>query len=394
MKNKPMSSRSRQQTVLLGIVGMYWFSQYVYMPYQTPYLLSIGTAASLAGIIVGAYGFTQLLLRLPIGLMADRKGRHKPFILLGTASVGAASLLRTLFPNEIGFLCANLLAGMASAMWISFMVLYSGYFRAEDMQKAMGRIIAVNNLGILFGFLAGTLLYDHTGMQFLCILSCVVSIPAVALAFFIREPGPDLPRLPVHELVRVYLDKKLLLFSLFALIQQGILMSTCMSFTTEIAKQGGASGWEIGLCSIVYIAAAVASSYFSSSNTAIKLGGRAWIPLIFGCLGLYCILIPLVPNVWWIYPVQVLAGASTGILFPFCTSEAMQNVPPEKKSTAMGFFQAVYAVGMTFFPIVTGAFAQSFGLPAAFYFLAALAAVGIAAALIYYRKEHRSHENT
>ena len=76
-----MSSRSRQQTVLLGIVGMYWFSQYVYMPYQTPYLLSIGTAASLAGIIVGAYGFTQLLLRLPIGLMADRKGRHKPCLL-------------------------------------------------------------------------------------------------------------------------------------------------------------------------------------------------------------------------------------------------------------------------------------------------------------------------
>lgn len=391
METKPVP---RQQGLLLAIVGMYWFSQYVYMPYQTPYLLSIGAAASLAGIVVGAYGFTQLLLRLPVGLLADRRGKHKTFILLGAVSVGAASLLRTLFPNEIGFLCANLLAGMASAMWISFMVLYSGYFRAEEMQKAMGRIITVNNLGILFGFLAGTLLYDRMGMQFLCILSCAVSIPAVALALLIREPSPNLPRLPIHELVRVCLDKKLLLFSLFALVQQGVLMSTCMSFTTEIAKQRGASGWEIGLCSIVYIAAAVATSYFSSSNTAAKLGGRGWIPLIFGGLVLYCILIPLVPNVWWIYPVQVLAGASTGILFPFCTSEAMQNVPPEKKSTAMGFFQAVYAIGMTFFPIFTGALAQSFGLSVAFYFLTLLAATGVAVSLIYYRKEKRAHENT
>ena len=393
--NHPNSVSSHQPLLLLIIVGMYWFSQYVSMPYQTPYLLSIGTAASWAGVVVGAYGFTQLLLRLPVGLMADRKGNHKPFILIGVLAAGGASFLRVFFPHAIGFLCANLLAGTASAMWISFMVLYSSYFSEKEIQKATAKIIAVNNLGILFGFLAGTLFYDQMGMQFLCILSGVASIPAIFLALRIREPVLNIPRLAVKELVHVYCDKKLLLFSAFALIQQGILMSTCMSFTTEIAQQRGASGWEIGLCSIVYIAAAVLTSYFSSSRMAIRFGGRLWIPLIFGCLGLYCLLVPILPNVAWFYPVQLLAGASTGILFPFCTSETMKNIPLEKKSTAMGFFQAVYAIGMTFFPIATGSLAQMFPIQAAFSILAGFAFLGAIVALIFYRKEyHNHHENS
>ena len=246
-----------QKKLLLLIVAMFWFAQYVYIPYQTPYLLSIGVATSFVGTVIGAYGLSQLLFRMPIGLMADKKGRHKPFIMIGVISAGLASLFRIFMPNAIGFLIANLFSGLASAMWISFMVLYSNYFNNNELQKSTGTIIAANNIGIFIGFIAGTIFYDNMGITFLCALSTLTSILAIILSLFIIEPKTDFKPLSISELIKVYLDKRLILFSLFCLIQQGVLMSTCMSFTTQVAKQLGASGLEIGICSIIYILFAV-----------------------------------------------------------------------------------------------------------------------------------------
>ena len=59
-----------KQFLFLVAVALFWFSQYVYTSYFTPYMTSLGIAASLAGTIVGAYGFTQLVLRIPFCVAA------------------------------------------------------------------------------------------------------------------------------------------------------------------------------------------------------------------------------------------------------------------------------------------------------------------------------------
>lgn len=69
------------------------FAQYVYIPYQTTYLTGIGVSGNVVGTIVGAYGISQLLLRLPVGICADRIGRHKAFIMLGALASGSASFI-------------------------------------------------------------------------------------------------------------------------------------------------------------------------------------------------------------------------------------------------------------------------------------------------------------
>ena len=75
---------------------------------------------------------------------------------------------------------------------------------------------------------------------------------------------------------------------------------------------------------------------------------------------------------------------SNGILLSYLTSESMRDVPEEKKSTAMGLFQAVYAVGMSMFPTVVGALAEHVNVAAGYAFLAAAALLGMTAALLYY----------
>lgn len=48
---------------------------------------------------------------------------------------------------------------LASAMWISFMVLYMCFYPKDQQTKATSSIIVANNLGMLLGFITSTLLY-------------------------------------------------------------------------------------------------------------------------------------------------------------------------------------------------------------------------------------------
>ena len=67
----------------------------------------------------------------------------------------------------------------------------------------------------------------------------------------------------------------------------------------------------------------------------------------------------------------------------------MQGIPKEKKSTAMGFFQAVYAIGMTTFPMFTGeaSIVSAGGMEAGYLVLAGIAILGIIIAKVYYIRE-------
>jgi len=76
---------------------------------------------------------------------------------------------------------------------------------------------------------------------------------------------------------------------------------------------------------------------------------------------------------------------STGILFSYLTGEAMKEVPQYQKSTAMGFFQAVYAIGMSLFPMIVGKIASTNSIKNGCFVLALIAVFGAIASIIYYR---------
>ena len=76
----------------------------------------IQTSTSFIGIIIGSYGISQMVLRLPVGLLANYRNKHKMIMLIGALSSGCASLFRIIFNNGIGFLIGNLFSGLARAM--------------------------------------------------------------------------------------------------------------------------------------------------------------------------------------------------------------------------------------------------------------------------------------
>ncbi|MCT2346392.1 MFS transporter [Bacillales bacterium AN1005] len=382
--------QKRQASLVLWIVAFFWFAQYVYVPYQTTYLLLAHISSNLVGAIIGAYGISQLLLRLPVGVLADLSSNHKFFIILGAFLAGAASFMRILLPDEVGFLMANILSGTASATWISFMILYMSFFKKADQTRATSKIIMANNTGMLLGFVTSTFLYDIVGMMVICAFSLGAGLIACLLSFFLQTTKPEKrPNIRVIELLQVIKDKNLLLYSCLALVQQGVQMSTTMSFTNQIIKELGATNMEIGFSSIIYMLSAVFFAKLASTKFLELLTKKQWIYSSFLLLGIYCLLVPQSSSILIVCLLQLIPGVGTGILFSLITSEALQSVPMQKRSTAMGFFQAVYAVGMTTFPIISGSIYEHLSMKVAFIFLAGTCFTAFFISLVSSRKEKR-----
>ena len=55
-----------QMRLILLLVCIFWFGQYVYIPYQTTYLIEKGVSADVVGIIIGAYGLVQIFFRIDV----------------------------------------------------------------------------------------------------------------------------------------------------------------------------------------------------------------------------------------------------------------------------------------------------------------------------------------
>lgn len=376
-----MFLEKHKRAVMQMITVLFWFALYVYVPYQTPYLTLLGVASSFIGIILGAYGFSQMIIRIPLGIGADRKGRHKPFIILGNICAAAASVLRFCWPSAVSFLLANLISGMAASTWISSTVLYPTYYPKEQLKKAMGTLLGMNNFGTLLGFLAGMAATQFFRTEVLFLMSAGAGILSTVLSFFLWEaPQTQAKTLPpLGEHFRVFRRRRLLLFSVGMALLQAVNMSTAMSFTSEYGRQIGADSLQIGLLSALYMGASALSSFYTGTRHAARLGERKLVPAFFLVYAVCCGSIPLIRQIWLLCLVQVLGGFSFASLLSLFMSGAVEGVPQEKRSTAMGFFQAVYGIGMTFGPTLMGVMVQSAGMQAAYWAMSALcAADGIA----------------
>ena len=383
---------NKQPKILLLIITLFWFTQYIHIPFQTVYLSTLNISSQMIGIIIGVYGIAQLALRIPVGISADRNGNHKLFIIIGMLAAFLGALFRVMMPNGIGFFIANLLSGIASAMWISFMVLYTNFFSKDEQRIATTRAILANAIGLLLAFISSTVLYHALGMVYINALGIITGMIGLSFALTLEKVEPKLDILPVSALLSVLKNKKLILFSGLALVKFGVQIATVMSFTSHILRDLEAGNIWIGGSTIIFMVSSVIFARIASTKSFVsRFSRKLLIPTIFGALTIYCILIPNSVFIWQIFILQTLPGLASGVLIALLTAEAMSEIPLEKKSTAMGCFQAIYAIGMTLFPAISGALAQIWSMKYAFYFLAATCFIATLIVISYYKSVARSY---
>ncbi len=362
---------------LLICVTLFWAAQYVFMPYQTPYMAAMSIASDTIGMIVGAYGFTQMLMRFPIGVNADRKAKHKPFIATGFACIVICSVLRIFADNAILFLIANLVSGIGSAMWISFTILFSNMFNEDELQGSISLIFSLNQLGILFAYLLGLVIYPALTANSLFISSIVLALLGMFISFTIKEDSPTSSVQKTTVIIKNAVSKRLFFFSVLSLIIQAVVQSTQSSFTSQVAKNLGADSTGLGILSII----SMATAFLASSMLNFKRIKQMKLSTIFIICGVfftsYCLAVGFAKSVIVVYIAQFFGSFANAQFSSLFMSSAIKGCPVESKSTAMGIYQALYSIGMTVGPVIMGSIAESFSFTHGFCLMALLVVLDI-----------------
>ena len=61
-----------------------------------------------------------------------------------------------------------------------------------------------------------------------------------------------------------------------------------------------------------------------------------------------CALILFVSNIWQLFAVQIIISTGNVLAYTLLMGLSIQYIPSERRAAAMGFFQAVYGLGMDY----------------------------------------------
>ena len=370
---------------LFIIMILYWFSLYTYIPFQVPYLYALNVTPSIVGIILGLYGASQMILRFPFGIISDYFGKYKIFIVLGSLLSAVSCIIKIVYPSTNGFLIGNILTGVAASTWLMYMVLYYSYFDRSKEHMAASKCLVANVIGMFLGFLFATIFYQKFGMNLMLIAAALAAFAATILALFLKEEKRE-KKNNIKDLILVIKNKRLLFFSVLSIIEQGIHMAASVSFTLNRIKELGGASYLVGIASLLNMFFAIVSAYIASTSFASKRGSKFYVPFSFVLLGLYCVAVILTKNIFVIVASQILSGLSIGMLASYLTSEALIEINRDKKSSAMGFYQTAYSIGIFIYPIITGKIVEMYSIEMAYIFLTASAVICAFIALLYYKK--------
>jgi len=170
------------------IIGLRFFGLFVVMAVLSAYATELeGASATLVGLAVGGYAFTQAALQVPFGVLSDRIGRKKT-ILIGLLIFALGSLIAGMAEDIYMLLLGRFLQG-AGAIGSVIIAMISDHVREDERAHAMasmGMVIAIAfTLAMIFGPLIGglsggvaILFYLTTGMALFSIILLFTVVPA------------------------------------------------------------------------------------------------------------------------------------------------------------------------------------------------------------------------
>ena len=381
--------------VFLAVTALYWLSLYFYVPILSPYVEHQGGTLRMAGLVVSAYGLAQLLLRIPLGMLSDRLGRRRPFLALGFAANVAACLIFVVVTAPWLMVGARFMAGIAACAWVAFSVLFASYFPPGQSVRAMSYITFCNSLSVMTATYTGGWLADLYGWLAPFWLSAGVGVLGLIVLPLVHEkpmvrgtPKPFVRRL--HSLIQY---PELVFASLVAALGQYTTFATHFGFLPNYAVHIGATKTQLGVLTMLGMVSISSMTLLSGTVFAPRLGARFTVLTGYVLVTASTAVIPFITSMDFLYAAQIAGGFGRGVAYPILMGLAISRLPDAERASAMGFFQAVYAIGMFTGPVVAGVIGNQWGYGALFLSTSAVALVTAGAAIRLPGKERRGIKN-
>ena len=161
---------------------------------------------------------------------------------------------------------------------------------------------------------------------------------------------------------------------------QFIAYGTVYGFTPIVAKSLGADSSQLGLLTTLTVLPGIPAGALSGSFFGRRFGERRTLLAGFIVVAMACIAIPLAKSYTLLVLTQLIGGFGRGVVFPLLMGLCIKNVEDSKRGSAMGFFQAIYGLGMFMGPVVVGWISDVANLNTGFFitaFVGIVAAIGV-----------------
>ncbi len=366
----------KQSTKYLFIIISFllWFPHFIYVPILSPYMESIGGQYSFIGIVLSSYGLLQLLCRLPIGIISDLVKYRKPFIIFGMFSSFLSCLIYLLTENLWMIFLARSLAGLSASSWVVFTVLFPTFYDDKHVHKAMGTISFIVVLAQLLGMSFSGYLVDEWGWRAPFIIGSIFSLVGMILSFFITEykNAITMEAFSLKDAIAIIKEPSLLKVSVLSILAHSMIFSTVFGFTSNYALSIGFSTSEITWNVIVFMIPHAIATLFMGRILIPRIGEWRALQLAFLYAAPTTFIIPFIESKGIFLVVQGVKGFFLGIIFPLLLGLAIEKIAKEKRATAMGAYQAIYAIGICLGPLCTGIVNSLFSMKVGFYFVGCL----------------------
>lgn len=347
----------------------------------------------MVGMVLGVYGLMQILFRLPIGIGSDVLNRRRPFIYLGLIATTISCFMFMWGAHPGWALAARAVSGISASAWVVYTVMFAGYFTKEEAGKAMGMLQFTTVIAQLTSMMISGYIVDHWGWGTPFLIGGLVSIVALLLALRLPEQREERSGggMQVKDLAIVIKELLLVRVSLLSALAHCVLFITMFGYTPNQALSIGASKESLGWLTLSFMVPHALATLYGSRLFGRWLGDRGTLLLGFAGTAVCTLLIPSMPTLAALCVTQMGNGFMQGLIFPLLLGKSVSGVDPAKRATAMGFYQAVYAAGMSAGPFVAGWVSSAYGLKGGFWLggIAAVLAAGLSVIWIGGRKPER-----
>ena len=371
MTNTLKSFLTPQNFVILGSI-FWWFSLYIYVPVLPIYSKDLGADLQFVGLIIGSYAVGQILFRMPIGYFSDRLKSRKLFsVLSGIVSfIGSACLFLSNNPNDI-FL-GRAITGIAAAGWVAISIYYSSFFSKKERFKSSTRIVASNTFAVFLGTFLSGYISDSFGVKTCFLISMISAIIASVLFYTSKEKVLDIKvQFSTKQFINLLKNKLLICLCLIGIFVQFITFSVTFSFfpiyLNEIGYSDSIVGNVVSFSTLAAIIGTIFSPYLITKFGLWRAFAFASIPV-----GITTLITPYFENLILLTALRLIAGVGTGIIFSSCMSSIVREFEENYQASAMGIFQAIYAIGMFSGPIISGIIASNSSLESVFIYSSAI----------------------
>lgn len=367
----------RASLSLAAVYGLRMLGMFLILPVFALYAPTLegGESKVWIGFALGAYGLTQALLQLPLGMASDKYGRKK-IIYIGLMVFAAGSFMAAVASDIYWLTFARALQG-AGAVSAAVIALLADLTRDEVRTRAMAMIGMTIGLTFAVSMVLGPVLAELIGVDGTFTLTGILTILAMGAIVFL-VPNPE--KCTFHadaqtqkkSLSMVLKDVQLLRlnFGIFALHSAQMALFMAMPLALVKLDLPVSEHWYIYfpvmLLSLVLMVPAIVVGETRNKLKAIFL--MAIGLMVIAQLGMAFMLDSLSAIFIWLS----LYFVAFNILEASLPSLISKIAPTQAKGTAMGVYNTSQSLGLFMGGVVGGFVFANYGFTGIFVFCSIL----------------------